>query len=161
MKKLVLVILSSLALATAFPQQSSLEIVTINKMNIDEAVNSIKVYNQVEVLLQADSSSSIKIVGEKSSVEKIQVRFDKGHLTITGLEYNNQEKVMVFVPANHLQHIYIHGPATVNTDTTLSNTQLDVVINGTGTVAIHTTGIINQTTVEDYPINELPGKEKI
>ena len=160
MKKLTLLILSLAAIATGFAQQSSLEIVAVKKIKTDEVVTSLKVYNNVEVILTEDPTSTVKIVGERSAIEKIQVKISNGDLGISGGSEASPEKITVYVPANYLQSIYVHGASKVTSESILSNGQLDVNINGTGTVAIETTGMISQNTIGDYPLDLLTsGKE--
>ena len=153
MKKLTLLILILAAFANGFAQESSFQVVTVKKIQTDEIVTSLKVYNHIEVILSDDTTSVIRIVGEKTTVENTIVKINNGELAVSSEADLTGEKVVVYVPAKYLQSVYIHGASSVSTDGIISNEQLDVIINGSGTSAIKTSGKISQNTVGDFPLD--------
>ena len=153
MKKLTLLILVLAAFANGFAQESSFKIVTVKKIQADEIVTSLKVYNHVEVILSEDTNSVIRIVGEKRSVENTIVKINNGEMALSSDAELSGEKVVVYVPAKYLQSVYIHGASTVSTDGVISNEQLEVIINGSGTSGIKSSGKISQNTVGDFPLD--------
>ena len=158
MKKLSLVILVITIAASSFAQTSSMEITTVKKIETDEVVTSLKVYNNVEVILTDDSTEGIQIAGEKQDVENVHLKISNGVLTITSTSGElSKDKVAVFIPSKNLGRVYIHGSSIISSMDILSNKMLDVTINGEGVSQIKTTGGLNVNTVGDFPI-ELAGK---
>src|SRR6187431_1900552 len=128
MKKLTLLILVLAAFANGFAQESSFKIVTVKKIQADEVVTSLKVYTHVEVILSEDTTSVIRIVGEKTTVENTIVKINNGELSVSSDAETTGEKVVVYVPAKYLQSVYIHGASSVSTEGIISNEQLEVII---------------------------------
>jgi hypothetical protein len=153
MKKLIVTMFSIAAMTYGYAQQSRLDIVTVKKIEITEAVTSLKVYQYVEVILTNDSTPGIKIVGENCDVENINFKINRGELSIIGTPESMEETVTVYVSAKHLNRIFIHGGSTVRSAGLMKNEQLDVTINGPGTSCIRTMGLISQNTIADIPWN--------
>lgn len=153
MKKLSLLILVITIAASSFAQTSSMEITTVKKIETDEIVTSLKIYNNVEVILTDDTTEGIQIVGEKADVENTHVKISNGVLTITNSSGEfSKDKVAVFVPSKDLGQVYIHGASVISSVDVISNEMLEVTINGDGLSQIKTTGSLNVNTIGDFPI---------
>ena len=153
MKKLTLIILAMAATASGFAQSSVVDIATVRKIETDENVTSLKIYNNVEVVLTDDSTATIKVVGQETDVQNTSVKLAHGELTIGGSAEDLQEKVVVYVPAKFLDKVYIHGASRVTSEGMINNDQLDVMINGEGTTCIRSTGVISLNTIADFPLD--------
>jgi len=152
MKKLSLLLLVITITASSFAKTNKGATI-VRKIATDEIVTSLKIYNNVEVILTNDESNDIQIVGEKATVENITVKISNGELTISGYKDGLfKENVVVYVPAKTLAGIYIHGSSTVSSSGTISNEMLDVTINGEGRSNIKTAGRINLNTIGDFPL---------
>lgn len=155
MKKLslLLLVITATASSYAIPAKGT----TVKKIETDEIVTSLKVYNNVEVVLTNDGTHEISIVGEKADVDKTTVKIVKGELIITNStgDYLN-EKVTVYVPAKALAIVSIHGASTVSSTEVLANELIDVTINGEGRSEIKTAGSVSVNTIGDFPMEACP-----
>ena len=151
MKKLSLLILVIAFATGAFAQNNMLGITTVKKIMTDEVVTSLKVYKNVEVILTANDLNVIQIIGEKTDVENTAVKISNGEMIITGVEDLIREKVVVYVPSQFLNKVYIHGSSNVASAGTLNNEVLEVTINGMGTSNIQSNGMISLNTIGDFP----------
>ena len=82
MKKLSLLVLVITATASSYAIPANIG-TTVKKVATDEIVTSLKVYNNVEVVLTNNDAHEISIVGEKADVDKTTVKIINGELTIT------------------------------------------------------------------------------
>lgn len=154
MKKLSFLLLAITIATNSFAQSSAMDIATVKKIKMDEVVTSLKVYNNVEVILTNDSINMIQVAGQKVDVENTLVQISHGELTIRNTaEDCSAEKVVVLVPANQLSRINIHGASTVSSAGVLSNDLLDVMINGDGHSNIRSSGSIHVNTIADFPMD--------
>ncbi|CAN5406163.1 hypothetical protein BH11BAC3_BH11BAC3_26770 [soil metagenome] len=155
MKKLALFILATIITAMGFSQTNLLDIVTVKKIKVDVPITSLKVYNNIEVVLQDDKNSGIEIAGEKNAVESTTVKFIGGELIITQHEAAYNENVIVYVPANYLGYVYIQGASKISSYDTLHNEAINVVINGEGKSSIKSKGLVTSNTIGDLPLDSL------
>lgn len=152
MKKLTLLSLVITIAASSFAQTSSMDITTVKKIETDEIVTSLKIYNNVEVVLTGNETNGIQVVGERTDVENTFVRISNGELSITSSsEDPNEGRVIVYVPAKDLASVYIHGSSLVSSTSVLNNEALEVTINGEGKSTIKTSGNMNVNTIGDFP----------
>ena len=161
MKKLSLLILVTTIAAGAFAQNNVLGITSVKKIKAGEQVTSLKVYKNVEVILTGNSENEIQVVGEKTNVANTSVRINNGELTITGSTEGLLERVVVYVPADYLQSVYIHGSSTISSKGSLNNEVLEVTINGPGKSTIQSKGMISLNTIGDYPLLSAAGDQEI
>jgi len=152
MKKLSLFVLVIAIATSSFAEINKMDITTVKKIATDEIVTSLKIYDNVEVILTNDEKNEIKIVGEKKGVENILVRISNGELTVTSSTHDFKEKVVVYVPSKALASVSIHGSSTISSEDILSNEMLDVAINGEGKSTIKTAGKIYVNTIGDFPV---------
>ena len=137
---------------SSFAQTKNIDITAAKKIATDECVTSLKIYDNVEVVLTEASLNEIAIIGEKTGVENTQVKIINGELTITGSpDELFCENVVVYVPSKNLSSIYIHGRSIVSSTGIISNEMLDVTINGEGKSAIKTSGMMSLNTISDFP----------
>ena len=156
MKKLSLLVLVITATASSYAIPANIG-TTVKKVATDEIVTSLKVYNNVEVVLTNNDAHEISIVGEKADVDKTTVKIINGELTITSSTGDYlKEKVMVYVPAKALANVSIHGASTVSSTEVLANELIDVTINGEGRSAIKTAGSVSVNTIGDFPMEACP-----
>jgi len=156
MKKLSFLLLAITIAASSFAQSNTMELVTVKKIKTDEIVTSLKIYNNVEVILTSDSINIIQVAGQKTDVENTQVSVSNGVLTIRNTsEGCSAEKVVILVPAGQVHSISIHGASTVSSAGTLSNEMLDIAINGEGKANIKSSGNIRTNTVADILIDSI------
>ena len=156
MKKLSLLLLAITIAASSFAQSSTMELVTVKKIKTDEIITSLKVYNNVEVILTSDSINIIQVAGQKADVENTQVNISNGVLTIRNTsEGCGAEKVVILIPAREVNSINIHGASTVSSTGILSNEILDITINGEGKANIKSSGNIRMNTVADLPMDSV------
>ena len=152
MKKLLLLLAITISVSS-FAQTKNMDITTVKKITTDEVVTSLKIYNNVEVMLTANESEGIQIVGEKTAVENTLVKIVNGELIISSSsEEFFKDRVLVFVPSTSLDRVYVHGASLVSSTGILSNENLYVSINGEGKSTVKTTGKINVNTVADFPL---------
>ncbi|MEO6731768.1 MAG: DUF2807 domain-containing protein [Ferruginibacter sp.] len=152
MKKLSLLTLVIAIAASSFAQTSTMGIIAVKEIKTDEIVTSLKVYNNVEVVLTSNEMSEIQIIGEISAVKNTTVKIQNGELIITNSSEDFcKDNVVVFVPASALFSIYVHGASTVSSIDILDNDILDITINGAGKSTIQTIGMISLNTVGDFP----------
>ena len=136
----------------AFAQNNMLDITTVKKIATDEAVTSLKVYKNVEVILTDSDLNEIQFVGAKTDVENTSFKIDNGEITITGSDDLIRERVVVYVPSRFLNKVYIHGSSNVSSAGLLNNEMLDVTINGIGKSNIQSNGMISLNTIGDFPL---------
>ena len=142
-----------IAFATgAFAQNHMLDITTVKKIATDEAVTSLKVYKNVEVILTDNELNEIQVVGANTDVENTSFKISNGEITITGSDDLIRERVVVYVPSRFLNKVYIHGSSNVSSAGLLNNEMLDVTINGIGKSNIQSNGMISLNTVGDFPL---------
>ncbi|MBC7886411.1 MAG: DUF2807 domain-containing protein [Ferruginibacter sp.] len=152
MKKLSLILVMTIA-ASSFAQTNTLDITTVKKISTDEIVTSLKIYNNVEVILTDKELNEIQIVGGKTDVENTMVKINNGELTITSSSDDFfKDKVLVYVPSKSLATVYIHGGSSVSSTGILANEMLEVTINGDGKSTIQTSGYVNVNTIGDFPL---------
>lgn len=153
MKKIALITLAIATVLNGFAQTGVLEIATVKKIKTDERITSLKIYNNVEVILTDDSMTAIQVVGEKSDVENTSVKMHNGHLVITGIPEQFKERVIVCVPARYLSKVIIHGSSSVRSAGLLEKDLLEVIINGEGRSSIQLTGNLTLNTSGDFPLD--------
>ncbi len=136
----------------AFAQNNMLDITTVKKIATGEAVTSLKVYKNVEVILTDNELNEIQVVGANTDVENTSFKIDNGEITITGSDDLIRERVVVYVPSRFLNKVYIHGSSNVSSAGLLNNEMLDVTINGIGKSTIQSNGMISLNTVGDFPL---------
>jgi Putative auto-transporter adhesin, head GIN domain len=153
MKKLSLFVLVIAMSTSSFAEINKMGITTEKKITADEIVTSIKIYNNVEVVLTNNELNEIQIVGDNKEVENISVYIKNGELTITSSTDDFiKDKVVVFVPSKALASISIHGSSIVSSTEILSNEIMDITINGEGKSNIKTAGKVNVNTIGDFPL---------
>ena len=136
----------------AFAQNNMLDITTVKKIATDEAVTSLKVYKNVEVILTDSELNEIQVVGANTDVENTSFKISNGEITITGSDDLIRERVVVYVPSRFLNKVYIHGSSNVSSAGLLNNEMLDVTINGIGKSNIQSNGMISLNTIGDFPL---------
>ena len=152
MKKLSLMLLVIAFAMGAFAQNNMLDITTVKKIATDEAVTSLKVYKNVEVILTDSELNEIQVVGANTDVENTSFKISNGEITITGSDDLIRERVVVYVPSRFLNKVYIHGSSNVSSAGLLNNEMLDVTINGIGKSNIQSNGMISLNTIGDFPL---------
>jgi len=152
MKKLSLMLLVIAFAMGAFAQNNMLDITTVKKIATGEAVTSLKVYKNVEVILTDNELNEIQVVGAKTDVENTSFKISNGEITITGSDDLIRERVVVYVPSRFLNKVYIHGSSNVSSAGLLNNEMLDVTINGIGKSNIQSNGMISLNTIGDFPL---------
>ncbi len=128
---------------------------TVKKIKVHENITSLKVYNNIEVLLRDDKKSNIEIAGEKNAVENTTVKLINGKLTISQSENAFNENVIVYVPAKYLGYVYIQGASKVTSCDTINNEAMNVVINGEGKSSIKSKGFVTSNTIGYFPLDSL------
>jgi Putative auto-transporter adhesin, head GIN domain len=153
MKKLSLLLLVIAIATSSFAKTNNTGITTVKKITTEEIVTSLKIYNNVEVILTGKDINEIQIVGEKTDVESILVKISNGEITISSSSKDFcNDRVVVYVPSTTLASVSIHGSSTISSAGILSNEMLDVTINGEGKSNIKTAGNINVNTIGDFPL---------
>lgn len=153
MKKLSLLLLVITIAASTSAQTINMDITSVKKIAMDEIVTSVKIYNNIEVILTNNDLNEIQIVGEKSDVENTLVKIDNGSLTITSTVKDlSTDRLVVYIPSKSLDRIFIHGSTTVSSTEVLNNEKINVTINGEGKSNIKTTGKVNVNTIGDFPL---------
>jgi len=152
MKKLSLMLLVIAFAMGAFAQNNMLDITTVKKIATDEAVTSLKVYKNVEVILTDSELNEIQVVGANTDVENTSFKISNGEITITGSDDLIRERVVIYVPSRFLNKVYIHGSSNVSSAGLLNNEMLDVTINGIGKSNIQSNGMISLNTIGDFPL---------
>jgi hypothetical protein len=153
MKKISSLLLVVTITASSFATPVKPGFTPVKKVISIDNVTSLKIYNNVEVVLTEDDNNEIRIVGEDLDVENTSVRMIHGELIISSSSHQPaKEKVVVYVPSQSLNSVSVHGASIVSSQGVLNNRVLDITINGEGTTNIRTSGNINVNTIADYPL---------
>lgn len=150
MKKLILSFLAVAISIAAFAQGTEEKRTTNKKVVISQPITSLVINDDVPVILINETSNEIFVEGKPKLVDGISIENRGGELVISSSHFISKKQVAVYVDARYLKNITINGSSLVGSFETLSNSQLDVLINGSCNLMIKSAGKINIKVTEDY-----------
>jgi hypothetical protein len=147
MKKIFSAAAAMILVVGLFAQNKNESIV--KKVKAGEAITSLVINDDVQVVLMDKTGTEIFIEGEPAIVEKVMLTQKNGELSIGSNAFFTRP-VVVCVPANFISRIAINGDSKMISYQLLPVSSLDVIINGYCNLFIKTTGKVNITARQDY-----------
>jgi hypothetical protein len=120
------------------------------KMDFTKKFTSLDIKDHVNIILTSSSESGITIRGDQQDVKDVRAGVNSGRLTVWMTGSGRGAHVTVYVPAALLDQIFINGDSKVQTESILSNPQLDVEINGECRISIRSLGKVDVRNGSEY-----------
>jgi hypothetical protein len=144
MKKIISAVLISAAFLTSSFAYSNNEKpgIPVNKeIPISSPFQRINVGSNLQlVLVQDPNKSTIVITGNENSVQAVNVRIDKGLLSITSKKYLKNNQVKIYVPVTTLTSLELASDASATTEGVVMLNDFVVLVHEGSKVTLHVLG---------------------
>lgn len=156
MKKVGMIIAVIMTISFGYLNAKATKDESVSKLNgmvaEGKPFNAVVVNNNVNVVLLNNSASQVVVKGNPDAVGNIDYYVRRGILYVDTKDDSKAKNVTVYISANQLKSIEVTGSSLVQSQDTINNRLLKMIMNGEGKFVVKNRGRVLVTSDNDIDL---------